>query len=165
MSEMLRQSCAKIIVTSSLHATMAQPLPRRSRRCFEILKSAARSASGIASELSTHTRRSECSPRIRKSSPRGESNETSCICKCVALFAPPGWNKVVLIRLFQFLIAGREVDYRQPTVAKPDPRLDMIAIAVRSAMTEDIGRSAKQGSIDLGPPAIVENTRYATHLL
>jgi len=63
------------------------------------------------------------------------------------------------------LVAGREIDNRQPTVAKPDPRLDMIAIAVRSAMTEDIGHASKQGSIDLGPPAIVENTRYPAHLL
>jgi hypothetical protein len=32
-------------------------------------------------------------------------------------------------------------------------------------MTEDIGHASKQGPIDLGPPAIVENTRYAAHLL
>ena len=65
----------------------------------------------------------------------------------------------------QRLVTGREIDDRQSTVAEPDPRLDMVAFAIRSPMTEDIGHAAQQGSIDLGLPAIVEDTRYAAHLL
>jgi hypothetical protein len=63
------------------------------------------------------------------------------------------------------LVTGCEIDNRQPAVAEPNTRCEMKAITIRSAMTEDIGHAAKQGSIDLGPPAIVKDTRYTAHLL
>jgi len=50
-------------------------------------------------------------------------------------------------------------------MAEPDPRLDVIAVSVWSSMTEDISHSAKQGPIDLGPPAVVEDACDTAHLL
>ena len=63
------------------------------------------------------------------------------------------------------LIPAREVDDRQAAVAEPDARRKMKAVAVRPAMTEDVGHASQQRSIDLGTPAVVENTCYAAHRL
>jgi hypothetical protein len=41
----------------------------------------------------------------------------------------------------------------------------MKAVAVRSAMVENIGHPAKQGAVDFGTPSKVENTSYAAHFL
>jgi hypothetical protein len=70
-----------------------------------------------------------------------------------------------LVLVEQRLVAGREVHYREPTVAEPNPRVDVITVSVWSTMTEDIGHSAKQRPIDLGLPAIVEDTCDTAHLL
>jgi ATP-dependent phosphoenolpyruvate carboxykinase len=41
----------------------------------------------------------------------------------------------------------------------------MKAVAVRSAMIENIGHLAKQGAVDFATSSKVENTRYAAHFL
>jgi len=82
--------------------------------------------------------------------------------KIVDLAVVDDADRSVLVE--QRLIAGREVDYRQPTVAEPDPRLDVVAIAVWSAMTKDIGHAPQQGAIDIGLSAPVEDAGYPAHL-
>src|SRR5439155_9136417 len=69
------------------------------------------------------------------------------------------------IRVEERLIAGHEIDNRQAEVAEPQPRREMETVTVRSAMTEDIGHTPQQGPIDLAGSAIIEDTRYAAHLM
>jgi hypothetical protein len=63
------------------------------------------------------------------------------------------------------LITRREVDDRQSAMSEPNPRRKMKAVAVRSAMVENIGHPAKQGAVDFGASPEVENTSYAAHFL
>jgi hypothetical protein len=63
------------------------------------------------------------------------------------------------------LITRREVDDRESAVSEPNPWRKMKAVAVRSAMVENIGHPAKQGAVDFGTPSKVENTSYAAHFL
>src|SRR5260370_36660262 len=63
------------------------------------------------------------------------------------------------------LIAGHEVDDRQAAVAEPYPRRKMETVAVRSAMTEDIGHMPQHRPVELALSAIIEHTRYPAHLM
>jgi hypothetical protein len=72
-------------------------------------------------------------------------------------------NRPILVE--ERLVPGRKINDRQTSVAETDTRLDVVAVAVRSTMTDYLGHAPQQGSIDLVSPAIVKDTRYAAHLL
>ena len=70
-----------------------------------------------------------------------------------------------LILVEQRLVTGGQIDDRQAAVAEPQPRCQMEAVAVRSAMPEDIGHMAQQAPIDPPMSPMIEDSRYAAHLL
>jgi len=83
--------------------------------------------------------------------------------KIVNLAVEDDAHRAVLVELR--LVAGDEIDDRQPPMSQPDPRRKVEAVAVRSAMGENAGHSMQQRAIDVAAPAEVEDPGYAAHCL
>ena len=60
-------------------------------------------------------------------------------------------------------MAAREIDDREPAMAKTDAGLDVIPAAIRSAMTLPVVHALEQRAIDFGTAARIEHSRNTAH--
>src|SRR5690242_17759528 len=61
------------------------------------------------------------------------------------------------------LVAGNEVDDREPAVTEPDPWRAIKAFAIGPAVVKHVGHASKQTVVDTGPSAKIENSGYPAH--
>ena len=72
-------------------------------------------------------------------------------------------HRAVLVELR--LVAGQEVDDREPAMPQPEPRREVETLAVRSPVGESIGHPAHQRAVDIAARAEIKDPGYAAHFL
>ena len=63
------------------------------------------------------------------------------------------------------LVAGDQIDDRQPPHPQPDPRCNVETVAVRSTVRDDFGHAMDQDPVDIAVAAKIEDAGYAAHFL